>query len=191
MKLLLILLILSVPTFLKATPSEGSINFGLLVMFGARHDNVRMCVASPAGKKTGPVGDIMLTIRYGLSDRAAIGADIPVMRPVLFGSAFNMLQFEPQLVFDLTIPSDNVVFITSLTIGPSFHYGPDYKSDNQNRSPSFFARGPNIGLRLGMGFGSDDLKNIIAIRPFYTVLFSSDYDNGSVIGGALEYIRSF
>ncbi|KMQ52643.1 hypothetical protein CHISP_0412 [Chitinispirillum alkaliphilum] len=194
MKIFLLLIALfTAPLHLTAQPQTGSVNVGVLFMFGARHDNIRMCVASPGGVKIGPVGDIMLTIRYGVRDNIAIGADVPVMRPLLFGAAFRMLQFEPQFVLDWKSPRENVDLITSLTLGPSFHYGPDYQSDNSNRSPSFFAWGPNVGIRLGVGFGEsyNPRNNIVALRPFYTALFAPDYRNGRVLGGAFEYLRTF
>lgn len=175
--------------------SEGDFNVGILVMIGGRYDNLRMCVATPAGVKGGPIADIMLTGRYAISDLTGIGINLPVMRPILFGSAFHMLQFEPEVLVDFRIPTDNdeVVFVVAPSLGASFHYGPDYTSDSKNRGPSFFAAGPIAGVHTGIGFKGDngDMKNFVGVKPFYAPLFSRDRGTGTVIGGTVEYSRYF
>jgi hypothetical protein len=85
-------------TVLPAQP--GRFDPGVLAMFGGRYDDMLICVATPAGVKGGPIADVMLTLRYGMTNRIRLGMDLPVMRPVLFGLAFSMLQFAPQPVID-------------------------------------------------------------------------------------------
>ena len=163
---------------------------GLLVMAGGRYDNLRMCVASAAGVKGGIIGDVMLTGRHAVNDHIAMGFNLPVMRPILFGLAFRMLQFEPEMVLDVKKQvSDKIVIITAPSLGISLHYGPDYNSDRKNRSPSFFAAGPIAGVHLGMGFKDENgsIENIIGIKPFYAGLFTREQGRGTVIGGALEF----
>jgi hypothetical protein len=105
-----------------------------------------------------------------------------------------MLQFEPEMVFDIrSNPKNGFQFTTALSVGLSLHYGPDYHSDRKNRSPSFFAAGPIIWVHFLMGkIGSDQqVKNSFGIKPFYSLLFSKKYSVGTVVGGALEFVRSF
>ena len=41
-------------------------SYGVLFMAGMRHDDVRMCVATDAGVKGGPMADVQLVIRWNL-----------------------------------------------------------------------------------------------------------------------------
>ncbi len=184
---LIVLLTLASASFAQ---SKGDMKMGVLAMVGGRYDNMRMCVASPSGTKGGPIADIMLTGRYGVNDNVGFGVNLPVMRPILFGLAFKMLQFEPEMVVDLRSQiNDKLAFVSSPSLGISLHYGPDYKSDRTNRSPSFYAAGPIAGIHVGLGLKDENgsIKNIVGIKPFYVALFSKDHGTGTVIGGALEY----
>ena len=172
----------------------GRGSFGLLLMAGGRYDDMRMCVASPAGVKGGPIADIMLTGNLGLNDKLGIVLNLPVMRPILFGAAFKMLQFEPELQIDVrTSISDRLLFIVAPSAGVSLHYGPDYQSELKNPTPSFFAAGPIVGCHfyIGMRDGAGNLKNAFGIKPFYAALFADGRTTGTVVGGVLEYRRSF
>jgi hypothetical protein len=173
--------------------AKSGLDMGMLFMAGGRFDDMRLCVATGNGIQGGPVADIMLTIRKNITENLQFGADIPFFRPVLFGAAFKMLQFEPQMILDRTLLKSDKAFLLSPALGLSLHYGPDYKSDKKNRSDSFFAMGPLLGLRMGIQFSPFDqgFKNTIAIRPFYVGLFSKDYRNGNVAGATLEYLRNF
>lgn len=171
------------------------VSFGIHFMVGGRYDNMRMCVASPAGKKGGPIADIMFDTKYRINDNMSIAFNLPVMRPILFAAAFKMLQFEPQFSFEFR---KNIKDDKDLIIGPglgaSFHYGPDYKSDKEDRGDSFFAIGPFISSLFGYQFkGSSGNNKIFGLRAFYVPLFSgeSDLSPGTVIGGALEGHFSF
>ena len=73
----------------------GVFNLGARLRAGGRYDDVRMCVASPAGVKGGPAADISFFFQVPLAARVSLDVDVPVMRPILFGAAFKMLQFEP------------------------------------------------------------------------------------------------
>lgn len=173
---------------------KGDMRLGVMVMLGARYDNMRLCVATGNGVKGGPVADIMLCGRYSLDNNIAIGFNLPVMRPILFGAAFKIVQFEPTVVLDITSSvSSKTDFVVSPGIGVSLHYGPDYTSGRNNRTPSFFAAGPIVNTLLGFDLKSSAGKVVhtIGIRPFYTPLFSKDHGIGTVLGGAFEYMRLF
>ena len=123
-----LLVFLYVESSLSAEAKD--VSFGIHFMVGGRYDNIRMCVASPAGKKGGPIADIMFDTKFRVNDNLSIAFNLPVMRPILFAAAFKMLQFEPQFSFEFR---KNIKDDKDLIIGPglgaSFHYGPDYKSD--------------------------------------------------------------
>ena len=110
------------------------------------------------------------------------------MRPILFAIAHDMLQFEPEAVFEMRKPiNEKRDFIHGPGMGLSLHYGPDYKSDAENPSESFFAAGPIINYQAGLLFKTK-VENSIALKAFYTPLFSSgNHDNGNVVGGVLQY----
>ena len=171
------------------------VTFGIHFMVGGRYDNMRMCVASPAGAKGGPIADIMFDTKFRVSDNLSIAFNLPVMRPILFAAAFKMLQFEPQFSFEFR---KNIKDDKDLIIGPglgvSLHYGPDYNSDRDNRGDSFFAAGPFISGLFGYQFkGSSGRNKLFGLRAFYVPLFSreSDLSPGTVLGGALEGHFSF
>ena len=172
--------------FLGLTYSQDSSNikYGINGMLGGRYDNLRMCVATDAGVKGGPFGDIQLNLKWdNVSGKSTI-LSIPVMRPILFGAAFKMLQFEPEI---------SIIFnhyrsvMLGAGLGLSLHYGPDYKSDLDNRGPDFFATGPLISGLAGVKLGSDLKEKMLFIRILYVALFSKEYSPGTVVGAALEY----
>jgi hypothetical protein len=80
--------------------TDRPITFGIHVLAGGRYDDVRMCVASQSGVKGGPIVDIYFDIRFPAGENGTIALNIPVMRPILFGFAFSMLQFEPQVTYE-------------------------------------------------------------------------------------------
>ena len=171
------------------------VTFGIHFMVGGRYDNMRMCVGSPAGVKGGPIADIMFDTKFRVNDNLSVAFNLPVMRPILFAAAFKMLQFEPQFSFEFR---KNIKDDKDLIIGPglgvSFHYGPDYKSEKENKGDSFFAAGPFISGLFGYQFsGSSGRAKLFGLRAFYVPLFSgeSDLSPGTVFGGALEGHFSF
>ena len=162
---------------------------GIKVMLGGRFDNLRMCVASPPGAKGGPIADIMLLYKVNVSDEVAMGVAVPVMRPILFGLAFRMLQFEPEYIVEIKSKlTSDVNLVWGPGLGISLHYGPDYKSskgDNDRRD--FFAAGPFVSGLVGVQFQNrTQLNRVIGVRAFYAPLFSREYSTGTVAGAALE-----
>jgi hypothetical protein len=173
--------------------------FGIKASPGGRFDNVRMCVASPAGAKGGPSMDVSFNVELPLSRRWSLTIDVPVFRPILFGVAFKMLQFEPEVTFAYRIALKGR---TDVLIGPSLgltmHYGPDYHSaaSGANRGPSFYAMGPRMGVYLGLDFKRPHktFNFQLGLRPYVTPLFSIDDPadhRGVVIGGQLEALFRF
>lgn len=168
-------------------------SYGILFMAGVRYDNYRMCVASPAGVETGFMADIMLVTKHRLNDDYSLTFNLPIMRPILFGLAFEMLQFEPEITLEYNkLINEKINLVTGPGIGISFHYGPDYKSDLDNRSDSFFAMGPFLSWQCGIEFKKEFLvKSVAGLKAFYVPLFAKDRDSGTVLGGALFYTYYF
>jgi len=184
---ILLFVLLSV-SLIRAADNSGY-SFGVNVMLGGRYDNLRMCVASPAGAKGGPIADIMLKTTYHINDRAAVALKLPIMRPILFGIAFKVLQFEPEITFEYqTEVSNDVSFVIGPALGVSFHYGPDFEASLDDEDPErFFAAGPILSALFGFGFTNDSgLSRIVGVRPFYTPLFAQGRSVGTVLGGTLE-----
>jgi hypothetical protein len=190
---LLMTLILPFAARAESGPEQSTM-FGLRLSAGGRFDNVRKCVASSPGTKGGPAADVSAIAEVGLTDTLSLVFNLPVMRPILFATAFKMLQFEPDVTLILRrerTGTTDLVFGPSL--GLSLHYGPDYTSENSGsgRKPSFFALGPMIGLYIGLDFrrpqGAYDLQ--LGVRPYVTPLFAVDdpeNHRGVVAGGMLE-----
>ncbi len=165
--------------------------YGFKMMMGGRYDDMRMCVASPEGTKGGPVGDIKFFMRFGFTFDWYMTITIPVFRPILFGAAFKMLQYESDIAMEYKIPvSQRVEFSTGPGLGLSYHYGPDYNSERSGdgRGDSFFALGPMVSY-----YNSFDVKwpgtyaTRIGVQLFHVSLFRVDkFQYGKVFGGALE-----
>ncbi len=169
--------------------SGSSFYIGISAAAGGRYDNVRMCIASPAGTPGGiAMEPAALVLEYRADNQSGFGVYIPVGRPLLFAFVPNMLQFLPEFYVSLIFPiNEDISFILHTALGGSFHYGPDYLSDQENRGPNFFAAGPRISLFAGIGFGSN-LKHEfqIGIKPYFEYLFS-DYLSGFVVGGEIDF----
>lgn len=166
---------------------------GVMIMSGLRYDDVRMCIATPAGVKGGPIGDIMLSVRYAHNEHSDWVVNIPVFRPIMFALTAKMLQFEPEMAYEkFAAIGENKQLVYGPGVGLSFHYGPGYTSSaNDNREPSFFAFGPIVNYRIGIWFAGNT-KQLLAFKAFYTPLFSfGNYENGHVLGGALQYTFYF
>lgn len=162
---------------------------GILFMAGGRYDNLRMCVGSPAGVKGGPVADIMLIIKHPLDENHSITVNLPLMRPILFGLAFKMLQFEPEATIEYNkFLFENIDLITGPGIGISFHYGPDYQSSLSDRGESFFAMGPFLSWQTGIAHKKEgSIKSAAGLKAFFVPLFAKDRSSGTVLGGTLLY----
>ena len=170
-----------------ADPDRATV-FGVRLRLGARHDDVRMCVATPAGVKGGFAADVSLFADLPIGDRASVDLNLPVVRPILFAAAFRMLQLEPEatLLFRGEA-SDGLDFVGGPSLGLSLHYGPDYNSPPSARGPAFFALGPSIGAYLGVEFKRDDgLDFGLGVHPYATPLFDADRYRGRVLGAMLD-----
>ena len=66
-------------------------------MAGGRYGDMRMCVGSGAGVKGGSIADVMLLFKQNIKPNVDLAFELSVMRPILFGVAFKLLQFEPQV----------------------------------------------------------------------------------------------
>ncbi len=180
-----ILFLIILPLGLWATS-----DFGMKIMVGGRYDTVRMCVASPANSKGGMIADIMLLSRLTIKDNLKLSVELPVMRPILFAAAFKMLQFEPQIIMEMSHQlRDNLSFVSGPGLGLSLHYGPSYQSTNDERGDSFFSVGPIICGSVGLAkIQRSGKERRLAVRAFYIPLFTSSntFDNGTVVGAVLE-----
>lgn len=172
---------------------ESKNSYGILFMAGGRYDNYRMCVASPAGVKGGSMADIMFITKHSLNDKYSFTFNLPVMRPVLFGLAFKMLQFEPEFTLEYKkLINEKINLVTGPGIGISLHYGPDYNSDLDNRGESFFALGPFFSWQTGIEFKKGTVvKSVAGLKAFYVPLFAKDRPSGTVLGGAFLYSYYF
>lgn len=173
--------------------NQNKNSYGILLMAGGRYDNYRMCVASPAGVKGGSMADIMFITKHKLNDTLSLTFNLPVMRPILFGLAFKMIQFEPEFTLEYNkFISEKINLVTGPGIGISFHYGPDYTSDLDNLGESFFAMGPFLSWQTGIEFKKKSVvKSVAGLKAFYVPLFAKDRSSGTVLGGALLYTYYF
>ena len=99
-----------------------------------------------------------------------------------------MVQFEPEAFIRIPLGDDS-----SWTIMPgagiSVHYGPDYLSDRENNSESFWAVGPTSSVSVVRSVGKKG--NEIGLRPFITALFAENDRQGVVTGCSFEYLIHF
>lgn len=170
--------------------SDERFSFGTAVFFGGRYDNMRMCIATPAGTKGGPFADVQVTMAYRLNEHSRIGVTLPAMRPVLFGLAFKMLQFEPEITFRYSArtASGGPAFTLESGLGAGLHYGPDYLTAKNDASPDrFFAAGPLFSITPGIGWSNRaSLRRTAGIKLFYLPLFAHGRKPGTVLGAAVE-----
>jgi hypothetical protein len=178
----------------QSAAGESSVIMGVKVRFGGRYDDVRMCVASDPGVKGGMAADISFFTEVGLNDDWVVHVDLPVFRPLLFGAAFGMLQYEPTISAKYRVRTESSVdLLVGPTLGLSMHYGPDYWSepDGDGRRASFFALGPMLGGFLGLDIKrpGKDFNVQLGLTPYVTPLFSvgdPDDHQGIVIGGLVD-----
>jgi hypothetical protein len=189
---------LAVPTGDIAAQDDGGNKpfvLGVKLRAGGRFDNVRMCVATPAGVKGGPAADISLSTEIGLKDTISLDIDLPVFRPILFGVAFKMLQFEPSVTLKFRkAGTGRIDLIVGPTLGLSLHYGPDYKSasSGDGRTSSFFAMGPIVGGYVGLDFKrpAEAFNFQLGLTPYVEPLFGvndAQDHRGVVVGGLLDF----
>ena len=180
-------LVTSLIVMSSAAASAAQTRYGLSLAAGGRYDDVRMCVASGAGTKGGPAMEGSLFIELPLWAKADLRIDLPLLRPALFGAAFQMLQLEPWAALQIS----HGRFVYGPSVGLVLHYGPDFRSENSGdaRGPSFFALGPRIGAYAGVQWlrpdGWFDLR--LGAHPYVAPLFpTGDGERGVVVGGMLQ-----
>jgi hypothetical protein len=179
----------------SAAPPDSQALFGFTIRFGGRFDNVRMCVASPAGTKGGIAADLSAFAEFPVrNNEALLHVDLPLMRPILFAFAFRMLQFEPTVTLKFSDRQNRKVgWVAGPALGVSLHYGPDFRSEasGSGRTESFFALGPIFGGYAGLDFRRPHQRfNFqLGLSPYITPLYSiGDTQNrrGVVIGGLVD-----
>lgn len=181
-------LLISTETF--AADLDRSYAIGIKLRAGARFDNVRKCVATSKGTPGGPAADLSAFVELPIGKDKAVHVDLPVMRPILFAIAFDMLQFEPSATLKFfDSQSEDVGWVLGPTLGVSLHYGPDYESDLDGSR--FFAIGPIIGGYIGLDFPrpGKGFNFELGMTPYVIPLFSVDDisdHQGIVIGGLLD-----
>lgn len=177
-----------------APPDAAASTLGFAVRAGGRYDDVRMCVATPAGVTGGPAADVSLFAEIPLEGSTSLHLNVPFMRPILFAAAFEMLQFEPEIGLLLRRSTRGPVdVIGGPTLGVSLHYGPDYRSgpSGSGRRESFFAMGPQVGAYLGLDFRrpGERFNFQLGVSPYVTPLFGVDDPEGHrgfVAGATLD-----
>lgn len=183
-----------------AASPDSQARIGLKIRIGGRFDNVRMCVASPAGTKGGVAADISMFAEFPVSNNEALlHFDLPLMRPILFAFAFRMLQFEPMVTLKYSDRSNKKVgWVAGPALGFSLHYGPDYNSEESGpgRTESFFALGPIFGGYAGLDFRRPEqgFNFQLGLSPYITPLYSfrnTQNRRGVIIGGLVDGIFRF
>ena len=163
---------------------------GVKLRAGGRFDNVRRCVATSKGTPGGPAADISAFVELPAGGGNTVQIDLPIMRPILFAAAFDMLQFEPSATFKFHDPNGgDIGWVLGPTLGMSLHYGPDYHSDLKGRK--FFALGPIIGGYAGLDFRRPNkaFNFELGLTPYFIPLFGVDDSQnhkGIVVGGLLD-----
>jgi hypothetical protein len=182
-----------------ANKDDRTLLFGFKVSVGGRYDNIRMCVATPAGVKGGPALDVSFFAEIGIKSDVSVIVNVPVFRPVMFAAAFRMLQFEPDVTLAFRHElGDRLDLVVGPTVGLTFHYGPDYTSERSgpDRTPSFFAMGPRIGAYLGLDFkrGDSNFNFQLGIQPYASPLFVAGErrpSQGVILGSTLDGLFRF
>lgn len=193
-KVIFMMVSLALVCFSSVESLAADKTWGVKIQAGGRFDNIRMCVATPAGVKGGPAVDFTLFADLEVAKDMVLTIDVPFFRPILFGVAFSMLQFEPDVTLNFIRATQGYTrWFFGPALGISLHYGPDYNSERSGagRGPSFFALGPRIGAYVGLDFRSPQKTHNfqIGIRPYVIPMFSigdSENHQGIVVGGMLE-----
>lgn len=164
---------------------ENKVSYGFSLLAGGRYDNVRMCVASPAGVPGGPIGEVYFDIRVPVSDSSAVLFNIPLFRPIVFAAAFNMLQLEPSIMYEHSFKRDKgAIPVLAGGVGVILHYGSDYHSSLESASEPFFSIGPLVNTFFGLALANTNLT--IGVKGFFSPLITKDQPLGIVAGGGVE-----
>lgn len=197
---MMIVFVLMLPSFDVALAdvtlrAQRLVHLGLIVSGGGRFDNVRLCTATGDGTRGGPSGDVAATFDFTVGDSSLLRVTVPVMRPILFGAAFAMLQFEPEVSWLWRKAlSAKMALLFGPTAGLIVHYGPDYKSaaSGAGRGPDFFAMGPKLGGTIALDWPRADraFGMQLGLSPYVAPLFGIDdpaAHRGVVVGGTLGF----
>ena len=189
---LLLLTAAAAPAYASGSPSL--LVFGIQVSIGGRYDDVRLCVASGKDVPGGMSADVSFFAEVGVAQDISLLFNIPVMRPILFATAFDMLQFEPDVTLNFRVDGGGTFdFIAGPSLGFSLNYGPDWHSETSGpgRTSSFFSMGPRIGGTIGFDFKRPgqlfDFQ--LGLHPYFAPLWGiSDPQShqGFVVGGMLD-----
>ncbi len=198
--LLLVALLWPAPSLAQGEGAAGPAPAGEPIVVGAklgaggRYDDVRMCVATAAGTKGGPAVEGSLHVEVPLGRGYTLALDLPVLRPVIFAFAFDMIQFEPQASFLRRRGlGGRLDLVYGLSLGLTVHHGPDYTSERSGagRGPSFTALGPRFGAYAGLDFLRPGRRTNfqLGLAPYVSPLYAledPDRHQGVVVGGMLE-----
>ena len=169
---------------LYAQDHQG-VSFGIRILAGGRYDNVRMCVGSPAGVPGGPIGEVYFDIRVPVSESGNVVINVPLFRPIMFAAAFDMLQFEPAVMYEHSFgEEDETQPVVGAGLGIILHHGPDYNSSREDRGESFFSVGPLLNGFAGVKIAETNLT--VGVKGFFSPLFTPDRSTGVVAGGGLD-----
>jgi len=183
-----------------AGPGAGApFVWGIKASAGGRYDDVRMCIATDPGVKGGAAAEISLFVELKISGKVSATINLPFFRPLLFGAAFRMLQFEPDVFLNFRHEiSRSLDLLFGPTVGLSLHHGPDYNSgpDDEQRGPSFFAMGPKLGAFVALDFKrpGQSFNFQFGLNPYVAPLFATggpEFPDGIVAGGMLEGVLRF
>ena len=182
-------LIICISSGLLAQEQRG-ISLGIHILAGGRYDNVRMCVGSPAGVPGGPIGEVYFDIRVPVSEDGTVVINVPLFRPIVFFTAFDMLQLEPSVMYEHTFGDGaGTRPVVGGGLGIVLHHGPDYNSSAEDPGDSFFAIGPLINGFAGLTFGETNFT--AGIKGFFSPLFTQNEPAGVVAGAGLEAHYTF
>lgn len=188
-------LVLAAGELCAATTVDSQPRFGIKIRIGGRFDNMRMCVASPAGAKGGLAADISAFAEFPTRNKEVLlHVDLPLMRPILFALAFRMVQFEPTVMLKFSDRGNNKVgWVAGPVLGVSLHYGPDYHSEasGSGRTESYVALGTILGGYAGLDFKRpyQRFNFQLGLSPHITPLYSiggTQNRRGVVIGGLVD-----
>jgi hypothetical protein len=169
---------------------------GYMFGFGGRYDNLRMCVASPAGAKGGIIAEFgSALIRLRINSLFSLDVNLPAGRAALFAARFKMLQWTPDLTFNFHIElAQSHEILLGPSIGLTFHYGPDYQTAEDDPDKiSFFAMGPKLSILVAYQRVLKEGRMLwtIGIRGFWEIFLIPDqpdvpYETGHSLGGMME-----
>jgi hypothetical protein len=164
---------------------------GFMSGFGGRYDDLRMCVASPAGAKGGIIAEfISFNVNLRPNRRASLDINIPIGRALLFATAFQMLQWSPDITTNFHIQlKQKLELLIGSSFGLAFHYGPDFKTDKDDPNRvDFFAMGPKFSILIALAPWNPHRRFQwkIGVRTFFEYFKGESNRKGLSVGAILE-----